>query len=283
MEFLSFIPEEILSSVSLLIAYVLIFLISKWLKDLLTPFSINAQLTSEDNLAVAISMVGYFIGITVIYLGAVDGPGNGLLEDLLAVGGYSLGGIILLNISRIINDKLILYKFSTIKEIIEDKNPGTGVVQAASYIASGLVIAGAIHGEGGGILSALIFFLVGQVVLIVFALIYEKITPYSVHDEIEKDNTAAGLGFSGGIVAIGIIILKAISGDMESYADHFSTLAFDIALIIVLMVFVRFFFDKFIIPEADLSKEISEDKNIGAGLLEGFISISFACVLYFVL
>ena len=283
MEFLNFIPEEILSSISLLIVYIFVFLIAKWLKDLLTPFSINKQLTSDDNLAVAISMVGYFIGITIIYLGAVDGPGNGLLKDLIAVGGYSLGGIILLNISRIINDKLILYKFSTIKEIIEDKNPGTGVVQAASYVASGLIIAGAIHGEGGGILSALIFFLVGQVILIIFALIYEKITPYSVHDEIEKDNTAAGLGFSGGIVAIGIIILKAISGDLISYQDHFSTLGFDVSLILVLIIFVRFFFDKFIIPSADLSKEISEDKNIGAGLLEFFIAICFACVLYFVL
>ncbi len=283
MEILNAIPEEIISSVSLLVSFIVVFLVAKWLKDLLTPFNLNKQLTTEDNLAVAISITGYFIGVTIIFLGAVDGPSVGIIQDLIAVTGYSLGGAILLNISRILNDKLILYKFSTIKEIIEDKNPGTGVVQAASYVASGLIIAGAIHGEGGGILSALIFFLVGQVILIVFGLIYEKVTPYSVHDEIEKDNTAAGLGFAGGLVSIGVIIFKAISGDLESYADHFSTLGFDVALIIVLIVFVRFFFDKLIIPKADLAKEISEDKNVGAGMLEAFVSICFAAVLYFIL
>lgn len=283
MEILNAIPEEIISSVSLLVSFIVVFLVAKWLKDLLTPFNLNKQLTTEDNLAVAISITGYFIGVTIIFLGAVDGPSVGIIQDLIAVTGYSLGGAILLNISRILNDKLILYKFSTIKEIIEDKNPGTGVVQAASYVASGLIIAGAVHGEGGGILSALIFFLVGQVILIVFGLIYEKVTPYSVHDEIEKDNTAAGLGFAGGLVSIGVIIFKAISGDLESYADHFSTLGFDVALIIVLIVFVRFFFDKLIIPKADLAKEISEDKNVGAGMLEAFVSICFAAVLYFIL
>jgi len=283
MEILNTIPEEIISSVSLLVSFIVVFLVAKWLKDLLTPFNLNKQLTTEDNLAVAISITGYFIGVTIIFLGAVDGPSVGIIQDLIAVTGYSLGGAILLNISRILNDKLILYKFSTIKEIIEDKNPGTGVVQAASYVASGLIIAGAVHGEGGGILSALIFFLVGQVILIVFGLIYEKVTPYSVHDEIEKDNTAAGLGFAGGLVSIGVIIFKAISGDLESYADHFSTLGFDVALIIVLIVFVRFFFDKLIIPKADLAKEISEDKNVGAGMLEAFVSICFAAVLYFIL
>ena len=70
---------------------------------------------------------------------------------------------------------------------------------------------------------------------------------------------------------------------MESYASHFSTLGFDVALIIVLIVFVRFFFDKLIIPSADLAKEIVEDKNTGAGMLEGFVSICFAAVLYFIL
>jgi len=122
-----------------------VFLVGKWLKDLLTPFNLNKQLTTDDNLAVAISVVGYFLGLTIIYLGAVDGPGVSILDDLITVLGFSLGGAVLLNISRILNDKLILYKFSTVKEIIEDKNPGTGVVQAASYIASGLIIAGAIH------------------------------------------------------------------------------------------------------------------------------------------
>jgi len=278
-----YVPEAWISSFSLLFVYIVLFTLAKWINHLTLPYHLNKQLTEEDNPAVAVSLVGYFVGVTVIYIGAVDGEGYGLLLDMMLVSAYSLGGILCLNLSRWINDKLILSKFSVTKEIIEDRNAGTGIVQAASYIASGLVIAGAVHGEGGGAVSALVFYVVGQVILIVFAWIYEKVTPYSFHDEIEKDNLAAGLGFSGGMIAIGIIIMKATSGDFESYADHFSTLAFDIALILVYIVFVRYFFDKVIIPGADLSDEISQDKNIGAGLMEMFVSISFATVLFFVL
>lgn len=283
MELVNAIPEEIISSVSFVLLYVAVFALSKWLNGLTLPYNLNQQLTEEDNPAVAVSLAGYFVAVTIIFTGAVDGPGYGLAYDLLLVGGYSLGGIVFLNISRWINDKLILHKFSTNKEIIQDRNSGTGVVQAASYIASGLVIAGAVHGEGGGVLSALVFYAVGQVILIVFAWLYEKATPFSYHDEIEKDNLAAGLGLAGGMISIGIIIMKATSGDFESYADHFSTLAFDVALILVYIFFVRFFFDKIIIPASDLSKEISQDKNVGAGLLEMCTSISFATVLFYVL
>ncbi|MDW7695755.1 DUF350 domain-containing protein [Flammeovirgaceae bacterium SG7u.111] len=283
MDFLNSIPEEYLSAISLLIVYVVVFVVSKLVFDLTTPYNLNHQLTEEDNVAVAVVLAGYFLGITIIFLGAVDGPGTGVVNDVIAVGGYALGGMVALNLARIINDKLVLYKFSTNKEIIEDKNPGTGVVQAASYISAGLVIAGAIHGEGGGVLSAVVFYFIGQVILIIFAWIYEKLTPYSFHDEIEKDNLAAGLSLSGGLIAIGIIIMKAISGDFESWSDHLSTLGWDVALILVYIFFVRFFFDKFIIPKSDLSKEIAEDRNVGAGLLEMLISISFAAVLYFLL
>jgi len=283
MEWLDFMPEDILSAAAFLVLFMVVFLLAKWAFDLISPFNLNKQLTEEDNPAVAVTLGGYFIGVTTIFIGAADGPGVALIHDLILVGGYSIGGILALNLARLINDKLILYKFSTNKEIIEDRNPGTGVVQAGSYISAGLVIAGAIHGEGGGPLNAVVFYLLGQVILIIFGLIYDKILPYSVHEEIEKDNVAAGLGFAGGLISIGIIIMKAISGEFISWTDHLSTLGFDVALIIVLIIFVRFFFDKLIIPKSDLGQEIARDQNFGAGLLEMLLSISFAAVLFFLL
>jgi hypothetical protein len=37
----------------------------------------------------------------------------------------------------------------------------------------------------------------------------------------------------------------------------------------VLLYILRIFTDYLLLPKADLSKEISKDKNIGAGLIEG--------------
>lgn len=283
MEFFGTVQEELVGMFSMLVVYILLFLFSKWLKGTLSPYNLDKQLTHHDNPAMALSAAGYFMGMTAIFVGALSGPSLGLLMDLAYVTGYSVAGVLLLNLARVINDKLVLTKFSTLKEIIEDKNPGTGVVQGAAYLATGLVMAGAFHGEGGGPHTAIVFFIIGQVALIVFAFIYNKLTPYSIHDEIEKDNTAAGLGFAGGIISIGIIMMEAVSGDFEGWVENLTPLVYNIAAILVLLVMVRLFFDKFVLYKSDLNEEIVKDRNVGAGLLEMVTSISFAVVLVFLL
>ena len=142
---------EIVHGASLILLYLFIMLLSKTINDVVTPYKVGDELTERDNTALATSICGYLGATTIIYIGAFLGPSGGIVQDLLNVGGYSVFGIILLNIARLINDRFILYKFSNVKEIIEDRNVGTGAVQFGSYIASGLIIAGAIHGDGGGL------------------------------------------------------------------------------------------------------------------------------------
>lgn len=275
--------EHLVTSVLILLLYAAIFFISKLIYGWISAYRLNMELTSKDNTALAISLAGYFGGVTIIFVGAVDGPHSSLLEDIWHVGGYALVGTLFLNAARVINDKLILSKFSNSEEIIQRQNLSVGAVQAAAYLASALIIAGAIHGEGGGPTLAFVFFLIGQVALIVFALLYRKIVPYQVLDEIREGNLGAGLGFAGALIAIGVIAMKAVSGNFVSWADSLSLVAFDISLVFVYLIVVRFFFDKVIIPHADLNKEISEDKNIGAGVLEMFVAISFSLVLFYTL
>lgn len=276
-------PSLILPGILYIILYFILFFFAKWLKGLMAKFNMDEELTHNDNYAICTSMVGYFIGMTVIYVGALSGDGKGLWEDVLEVAAYALGGILLLNLSRIINDKVILFKFSVHKELVEDQNVGTGVVEAATYIASGLVIAGAISGEGGGPLAALVFYAIGQLCLIIFSLIYDRLSPYPVHDEIEKDNIAAGLGFAGGIISIGIILMRAVSGDFQGWVEDLTTVGLDVLIIFVYLMGVRLVFDRFILRNSNLTTEIVQDRNLGAGLLEMFVSICFSVVLAFII
>jgi uncharacterized membrane protein YjfL (UPF0719 family) len=273
---------EVLHGVSLILLFMLVLFVSKMVNDLLTPYKVDEELTLKDNVALAASIAGYFAATTIIYIGAFWGPSIGILQDLKVIGGYSLLGIILLNLSRLINDKLILYKFSNVKEIINDRNAGTGAVQFGSYISSGLIIAGAIHGQGGGLHTAL-FFGLGQIALIAFAWLYNFITPFDIHDEIEKDNVAAGVAFGGTLIAVGIILMKGTSGDFISWKTNLSVFGIDVILIFILLPVVRFFFDKVIIPRAQLNQEIQNDKNLGAGILEMTAAISFSIILFFVM
>jgi uncharacterized membrane protein YjfL (UPF0719 family) len=266
-----------------ILLYVLLFFFARWLKGLFSSYRLDEQLTEYDNNAVSVSVAGYFIGITAIFIGALSGPSVGIWEDYLSVTGYALAGILLLNFTRILNDRLILYKFSVDKEIVRDQNVGTGVIEAAIYIATGLIIGGSVHGEGGGPLSALVFFVIGQLCLILFGLIYARMSPYEVHDEIEKDNVAAGLGFAGGLIAIGIIIMNAISGRFNGWVEDLTDLGLDILVVFVYLIGVRLIFDRLVLRNSNLTTEIVEDQNLGAGLLEMVVAICFSVVLLFVL
>ncbi len=266
-----------------LVLFAVVFVAGKWINDAVAAYSIDQQLTKKDNPALAISTAGYYIGIIIVYIGALIGPSTTLLYDLLIVGGYGLGGILLLLLARLINDRLILRGFSADQELIEDQNPGAGAVLFGSYVASALIVAGSIHGEGGGPHTALAFFALGQGALIAFTWIYDLMVPYSLLDQIEEDNVAAGVGFGGALVAIGIIVMRAVSGDFVSWVANLQYLGWNVLLVFVYLVGIRFFFDKVVIPRHDLNSEIAEDWNVGAGLLEGAVSIGFAAVLFFLL
>ncbi|MEE9189369.1 MAG: DUF350 domain-containing protein, partial [Candidatus Neomarinimicrobiota bacterium] len=121
-------------------------------------------------------------------------------------------------------------------------------VQLGSYIASGLVIAGSIHGEGGGIGTVIVFFILGQVALVFFAWIYNLITSYDIHEEIEMDNVAAGVAFGGTLIAVGILLMKGASGNFISWKHNLSVFGVDVILIFLLLPAVRYFFDRLLIP-----------------------------------
>lgn len=271
--------------------YLLILLGAKVLKDLTSPYSLNRELTQQDNPAMAMAVSGYFLAVTAIFGSVIATPGSAhtYVSDLASVVVYGLVGIVLLNISRFINDRVLLWQFSNKMEIIEDHNIGTGVVVAGSYLSSGLIIAGVVYGEGTNIwqvtlLHMLIFWIIGQAALLLFGVLYRLITPYKVHDEIEKDNIAAGISFAGGLVAISLLIMRSVLSDSFASTEvnweyTLAAVGLDLVAITVLLILARLFFDYALITGARLRDEIVEDRNIGAGVLEATLLLGFALVL----
>lgn len=267
----------------------IVLILAKMFKDFLTPFAVDEELTKRDNHAVGLAMIGYFAGVLIIYLGASIGPelaeedATQLFQtigiDLL----YALAGIIALNVGRLIVDKLVLYKFSAVKEIIQDRNVGTGAVQFGSYIATALIVAGAIHGEGGGVLSALVFFALGQFVLVLFGGFYQWVTKYDIHHEIERDNVAAGVVLGGNMVAIGIILLTATSGDFIDWATNLSDFAYYALAGFSTLMILRKITDWVLLPGTTIAHEIATDRNLNAAWIEGTVAIGMATVIFFML
>ena len=232
----------------------IILLLAKLARDVVTRYRIDEEVTQKKNLAVALRLSGYLVGVILVFLGALYQPGTDIVadgfgfdrayaEEIVRVFLYSLAGIVALNLVRLLMDRVILYKFDIEKEVVEDQNVGTGAAEFGMYVATGLLIAGAVSGEGGrteteAALTALAFFGMGLVLLVVFALFYQITTPFDIHSEIQGGNTAVGIAFGGNLIAIGLVTLKALFGDFAGWGESIATFlifgVFGFALLYVL-------------------------------------------------
>jgi len=244
--------------------------IGKWVYDgLHRRFVLRIELVEKDNLAVALAVAGYYLGLTIVLGGVVSGPASfSVLDDVIGLVTFGLLAIVLLNLSAWINDKVVFSRFDNEKEIVEDRNAGMGAVEGGNYIAVGLITAGAMSGEGG-LLPGLVFWVLGLVALIVAGLLYDKITSYDLHDEIEKDNVAVGVAFAGVLIGFGNIIRLAGEGDFVSWNESLTEFGYYMIVGLILLPLVRLFADKVRLPGASLSDELVKERpNLGAGVIE---------------
>ena len=269
--------DGILTSLVYILSGFVLFLVGRLAYRIFNPRVVaSEQLVEHDNLAFAFAHVGYFLGLLIALGSALMGESDGLVLDLIHMGTYGLLAIILLNISRIINNRLILSRFDLKHSIIEHQNVGSGVIQGANSIAVGLIVLGAIsgegHGFGGPIVTTLLYWSLGQLILYITTKIYDLITPYDIQDHVEKGNVAVAVGFSGAIIAIGNLIRNALMHDFESWLITLEDVAFNIVLGFAFLPIARVFCDKLLLPGRNLTDELinQEKPNIGAALVEAF-------------
>lgn len=275
--------DNIVTGLILIVAFYILFFIGKLVHDLLhREFKLNFELFEKDNVALALAVVGYYGGLVLAIGGTLVGPSANIFEDLIDLLIYGPLSIVLLNISWYICDKLILFKFKVSDELVRDHNQGTGAVSAGVSIASGFIIFGSVQGEGGSIWTVIAFWAIGQVILILAGLVYNLITPYNIHDEIEKDNAAAGVSFAGALVAVGVVVGLAAESEFESWSENLPDYLGYAVLGLVLLPIVRLLTDKVLLPTVKLTDEIAgqEKPNVGAAYIEAFSYIAAAFIIY---
>ena len=262
-------------------AFVL-FLIGKVVHDGINrSYRLNEELVKKDNFALAIAMIGYYMGLILSIGGVIAGPSAGLVEDIIDILIYGPLSIILMNISAVVNDKFILYKFNNVKELIEDQNVGTGVIECAVYLATGMIIFGSISGEDGSVITAIAFWALGQIALILTGLLYNFITPYDIHHHIEKDNVAVGVSFAGAIIAVGNIIRHSVSGDFLSWNENLTTFISFVVLGFIFLPVIRVLTDRVLLPGEKITDELvnQEKPNVGMAFIEAFSYIGASFVI----
>ncbi|MEZ4472971.1 MAG: hypothetical protein R3F60_19740 [bacterium] len=188
---------------------------------------------------------------------------------------------------------------------MDDRNAGVGAVLCGSYLASGLILAGAFAGRvdlallpddvtrlgliGQEILISLAYFAFCQVALAMFGLLYQAVQKTNVHtaigDDYEKDgvryggNFAAGVAFGGNLAALGLVMWGGARHDFTGWTDAALTLGVTTGVGLLLLPMWRLFVDRVMLSKADLNREIYEDRNVNAALLETISVLGLAAVI----
>lgn len=242
-------------------------------------FQLIQQIAEKGNSAIAISFAGYLFGVGTLL--------SGLFKDLRQLGfdvdpvqedttaeelaGFTqfttdiawVGiGFGMLLVVQIVNDFVVFHQYNNALELYGKtdtdgtvtgvKNVALACVEAGHFIGASFIIAACIQGENMAL--GIVFFLIGEACLCVWSVLFEVTTKYDDRVAIQSQNVAAGLNWGLNIVAMGLLLSRAI------YMSN-SVLVFFVWFVLgsTVMLIGRKFIDHCVLPEIDLDKELSNN------------------------
>jgi uncharacterized membrane protein YjfL (UPF0719 family) len=256
----------------------------------INQFVMNVRLTESlvqrDNPAIGVQIAGYLLAILLIIAAVLTGDGHGnLANDVLSTLLYGVIGIVLLAV--VASFALKIFLNTECLESVRNGNIAAAIVAAASYIATGLIIAACVSGEykGGTALTAVVFFCAGQASLVLITFLFRRLTAYDDVKEILEGNLAAALSYAGIVIAVGIIVGHAAEGDFVDYATSFAGFGKALAVVVALYPIRQFLVQGMLLGSGfslyagALDREICEDRNINAGIIEAVSYIAAALMI----
>lgn len=240
---------------------------------------VDRELTARDNLAFAVPLGAYYLGILIVMGAPLSGqPRGDLLREAVAVGGWGLLAVVLLNVASRVNQRWLSGGLDLAQEILDRNNVAAGIVVAGSHLANALLILGAL-GDEGGLLPAAVFWLYAQGLLALASAVFLRLVRYDLATELRRGNEAVALSLAGVIVAIGNVLRMSVTGPFEGWSSGFAAVtAYALAGLVLLFV-VRRLTDWLLLPGVTIRHEVLEQEvpNIGVGYLEAlfYLGASF--------
>ncbi|HEY5281710.1 MAG TPA: DUF350 domain-containing protein [Polyangia bacterium] len=248
-------------------------------------YLVNELVVGQRSLGAAISQAGYLIGILLGFLGAISfaGSSTGFLSMVAHIALFGLVAILLQLVSDQISDRLIFRGLVPPNGAAGDTNVSHAVGKAAVSIATGLVLRGSMSDPTAGVVTCLVWFAVGQTLMVAAVLFYCRLTPYDDLAEIKRDNLAASFPIVGILLALGLVIEAAVAtkGDGTTIQTVLHVGKF-LGVSLVLVYMFRVVASYVLLPKTKLATAIVEQRSVAAGLQEGvsFLLVSLI-VTYF--
>lgn len=249
------------------------------------------ELVKKDNPAFGISLAGVAFAVTIVLVGALYGkPANNLYDSVIAVGGYGIIGIILMALTRIIFDRIALPRIS-IRDEIEKSNMAAGIIDAGNVIATAIVIQAVTMwvevNTVEGIQALLVGYVASQILLTLATFIRVKIYSIrnhgsSIQEAFKQGNAALALLFAGRRIGTAFAITAAANIMVYEIYDIYQLLVAWMGISVIMvaaLAVLSFIADKIILFRIDVNHEVTKERNVAIGALQGVVYMSLGLLL----
>jgi len=242
-----------------------------WLTGKLEGYDPINELLLRDNPALGLRYALFAIAVVLSLLGIFDrGRGDSGAVD------FTLQAILataLIYISRFLNDWFILYHFSNNREVVQEKNIAVALIEGAGYMASAYVIGGAFYDWESGLTTAILWFLIGQLLMVLLAFVYRMVAR-GTDQALDDHNLAVGISLGAFLLAGGMICGAIVSGPSVGWHQDLLIVAAYFAAWIVTMLVAHLISDRVVFRSSRMRDEVTEQRNIAAALFKAVIFIS---------
>lgn len=260
--------------------------LGKWIYIRTSPYSLDAEILERDNPAIGIHFALFLLGLMIAVTGTLlRGRFFDWIGGLLVIG-FAVLSIGLMRLSIWINDRFLLRQFSIYQEMVNDRNSGTAFVVGGACVATGLCINGAMSVTSSAnelsdrvlqaFVGTLIFYSIGQFLLVIGAWVFRKLAQFDVHRTMEHDdNLAVGIAYGGFLMGLGIILRSALVHASPDLVEEILTTLIYAVVGLILLSATSLFTAKVLLPGSPLHHEIEHDRNPAAASV---LAAAFICV-----
>jgi uncharacterized membrane protein YjfL (UPF0719 family) len=239
-----------------------------WLVNRATRFDDHEELFVKRNTSYVVQRCGLLIG-QGLAMWPLLGSGGGLGSDIGWLVGGGLWVILLLGLLWPVLNRVVGKGRMT--DPTDPVERSASLVRAGFFVASGLVIGAGLSGSapsvGLGIVSTVVFTLLGLVVLGLAYLVNGRVAQFDrLSRHVAQGNVAAGIIAGGFTVALGIVLNKAIAGDFVGWAGSLVAFAVTAVAAVIGFYLVSWLMDRFIITSATLRQVVREDQRLAAAV-----------------
>jgi hypothetical protein len=265
--------------------------VMKWLTGLMRKNSVTEELGIKDNFAFGISIAGGMLSLCIV-LSSVVGRhiGQGYSEAATGMVTFGIVGILLVKFGRFAHDKLVLNRVDT-HAMISERSVSVALVDAASLVASAIVLKNIMVWVDGSDMNAIIAIVTGFSVVLTMLLVMTRILEVryakdnqndSFQGALRKGQLALAIEHSGNLLGTAMIVSAAKNLLIYNPSGYVSNvtgwLVVSVALAIALHILVLIN-KKVIMFGMNFRQEVDQQHNVGVASLGFTLSIGTAMVI----